>query len=173
MKESWMTDPLPHLRQLAVLQVIEECKPPAEIAESFGVSLRSVQRWRRAWERDGTAGLRTRPRSGRPQKLTVNQAAQVLRWLEQSPADFGFPTERWTAPRVAELIRRRFAVQMNHRYLNAWLSARRITPQIPDRVPRERDEALIHWWVAHEWPRLKKMPARTTQTSFLPMKVDF
>lgn len=168
-----MTEPLLHLRRLAVLQVIDECRPVAEIAELLGVSIRSIQRWRRAWERDGMAGLQTRPRSGRPRKLTVHEAAQVLKWLEQSPADFGFPTERWTAPRVAELIRRSFGVQMNHRYLNAWLSARRITPQIPDRVPRERDEALINWWVEHEWPRLKKTSARTAQTSFLPMKAGF
>jgi transposase len=173
MKESWMTDRLPHLRRLAVARMVEERESAAEVAELLGVSMRTIQRWRRAWERDGMAGLRSRPRSGRPKKLSDDEAAQVLDWLEQSPADFGFPTERWTAPRIAELVKRSFGVQMNHRYLNAWLFARRITPQIPDRVPRERDDALINWWVEHEWPRLKKTSAPRVQTSFSPMKVGF
>lgn len=170
MSESWTTDRLPHLRQLAVLQVVEECRPAAEVAGSLGVSVRTIQRWRRAWERGGADALCARPKPGRPAKLTVEQAAQVLAWLRQSPADLGFPTERWTAPRIAELIRRSFGVRMNHRYLNAWLSARHISPQIPDRVPRERDEALINRWVEHEWPRLKKTPVRRVRTSFLPMR---
>jgi transposase len=98
--------------------------------------------------------------------LTAEQASQVLMWLDQSPTQFGFPTERWTAPRVAELIRRSFGVEMNHRYLNAWLSARGITPQIPERVPRERDDDLIKWWVEHEWPRLKKSPREPREPCF-------
>jgi transposase len=122
---------------------------------------------------EGLAALDTRTRSGRPPKLTEEQAAQVLAWFDHSPVEYGFPTDRWTAPRVAELIRRSFGVLMNHRYLNDWLRRRNITPQIPARVARERDEALIQRWVTHVWPWIKKKPAMTEQTSFLPMKVAF
>jgi transposase len=94
----------------------------------------------------------------------------VLAWLGRSPAEFGFATERWTAPRVAELIDRSFGVRMNHRYVNAWLAARRVTPQVPDRVPRERDQALVDRWFGREWPRLKKTPGRGTRRSCSPTR---
>jgi hypothetical protein len=45
---------------------------------------------------------------------------------------------------------------MNHRYLNDWLRRRGVTPQIPGKVARERDEAAIRWWVATVWPRIKR-----------------
>jgi transposase len=61
----------------------------------------------------------------------------------RSPCDFGFATERWTAPRVAALIESRFGIRMNHRYVNAWLAQRGITPQVPKRRPGERDEQAI------------------------------
>src|SRR6266498_916262 len=69
-------------------------------------------------------------------------SSDLLNWLSHaSPCDFGFVTERWTAPRVALLIERRFGVRMNHRYLNDWLRHRGgITPQVPERRPRERDQ---------------------------------
>lgn len=77
--------------------------------------------------------------------------------LEQSPCAFGFVTERWTAPRVALLIARHFDVQMNHRYLNDWLWRHgRITPQVPERRARERDEGAIQQWVRGRWPLVKK-----------------
>ena len=84
------------------------------------------------------------------------QAAKVLRWLDQSPCDLGFATELWTAPRVSELIEQRFGVRMNHRYVSDWLARRAITPQVPERRPRERDEGAIRAWIARNWPAIKK-----------------
>jgi transposase len=94
--------------------------------------------------------------SGRPPKLDDQQVTTVLGWLARNPCEFGFVTERWTAPRVAELIRQEWGVSMNHRYLNRWLARRGITPQIPARQAQERDEQRIEWWVRYVWPHIKK-----------------
>lgn len=167
MTQSWL------LRRNAVAQVIKEGWPVADVAHLLGVTARSVQRWLAAFERLGDAGLQSRPHTGRACKLTASQEAEVLSWLEHNPGEFGFGTQRWTARRVAELIGRYFSVQMNHRYLNTWLATRGVTPQIPARVPRERDESLIAHWVKREWPRLKKMRVPAAQALFLPMKAGF
>lgn len=173
MSQSWTTERLLFLRQIAVARVMEEGQTAAEVAESMDVSVRSVERWCRAQRLAGEAGLIPRPRSGRPPKLNAVQEAQVLGWMQQSPTLFGFVTEQWTAPRVAQVIEKELGVQMHPRYLNAWLSQRRVTPQIPRMVPRERDEALIDWWVHRQWPQLKKRRDRVKQPPFLPMKVAF
>lgn len=127
-----------------------------QVAEIFGVTARTVGRWMKAYRQGGDAALKAKPRPGPPPKLTVEQARTVLGWLRQSPTAFGFSTELWTARRIAHLIRQEFGVSMNHRYLNAWLSRRDITPQKPKKQARERDQTRIDRWVAEDWPRILK-----------------
>lgn len=132
---------------------------PVDVAEEFGVSERSIWRWLSRWRqrrRQDGGVMAVRPGRGRPRKLDEAQAAEVLHWLDRPASEFGFLTERWTAPRVAEVIRARMDVQMNHRYLNSWLRARGITPQVPPRVAREKNEAVIEAWRWHVWPGIKK-----------------
>ena len=123
---------------------------------TLGVSERSVWRWLAAWRADGDVALATRPGQGRPPKLTARQAAAVLRWVERSPTAFGFATERWTAPRVAATIADRFGARLHPRYLNDWLGRHGVTPQVPERRARERDDAAVAAWIAGEWPAIKK-----------------
>lgn len=149
--------PPEQLRLLAVAMAMDGDEPE-QVADVLGVNERSVWRWLSVWRRQGEAGLATKPGQGRPPKLIDRQARRVLDWVTHgSPRDFGFVTERWTAPRVAALIERRFGVTMNHRYLNDWLFRRGgITPQVPERQPRERDQRAIDAWLGGEWPRIKK-----------------
>ena len=85
---------------------------PEDVCEFLGVSRRSLNRWSKNRRDDGDAGLLTKPRSGRPPKLDDEQARQVLAWLGRSACDFGFVTERWTAPRVAAVVEQRFGVRL-------------------------------------------------------------
>jgi len=126
------------------------------VARILKVSPRSVRRWIHAFREGGDHALEAKPRPGRRCKLTPEQADTVLGWFRQSPKDFGFTTELWTARRVAHLIRQHFDVSMNHRYLNAWLTARGITPQKPQCQARERDQAEIERWLREDWPRIQK-----------------
>jgi transposase len=160
------------LRRLAVNR-LDEGFGTGEVADLLGVTTRSVQRWALERRRRGADALAARPRPGRPPKLTPDQAATIVTWLEKSPDEFDFPTLRWTAPRVAELIDRELGVQINPRYLSDWLRRHGITPQVPRRLASERDEAEIAWWVSRQWPRIKKKRVNSTPTSFLPMKVAF
>jgi transposase len=149
---------LERLRRLAVERV-REGKSPAHVAEFLGVHPASVRKWWKAYRQWGAAGLEAKPHPGRPPKLTPARQRQVLNWLRKNPKSFGFANELWTAPRVALVIRRKFGVSFHPRYLNAWLSERGITPQKPQRRPRERDDAAIKHWLRHEWPRIQNARA--------------
>lgn len=153
---------LEQVRLLAILRLADGWTRQ-EVAEFLDISTRTVGRWRQRFRREGEAGLACPPGRGRPPKLDAVQARQVLGWLDRSACDFGFTTERWTAPRVASLIEQNFALRFNARYLNDWLRRHGMTPQMPQRQPRERNQALIDAWVEHQWPRIKKRPATCTQ----------
>jgi transposase len=127
-----------------------------QVARILKVAPRSVRRWIHAFREGGDDALKARPRSGPPCKLTPEQTQTVLGWFRQSPLEFGFITELWTARRVAQLIRQHFDVSINHRYVCAWLAARGITPQKPQRQARERNQAEIERWLREDWPRIQK-----------------
>jgi transposase len=147
-----------HRRRLAVERVKEGWNT-SEVADFLAVSIRSVQRWVKAEREGGPAALAAKPYPGHP-KLTPQQAAIVIEWLRHNPREFDFGTELWTAKRVAFLIKKRFGVDFHPHYVNAWLARRMITPQKPERVPRERNPQKIDEWLAEEWPRIQTKKAK-------------
>jgi transposase len=142
-------------RRFLAMARLDEEYTAQQVADFLGVALRTVRSWKAAFQKYGQAGLRAKPPPGRPRKLTPRQERTVLTWFLKSPRSFGYSTDLWTARRVAEVIWRKWQVQFNSRYLNAWLAARDITPQKPQRVAREADSAAIERWRTHDWPRLK------------------
>jgi transposase len=152
-------------RRRRAVQAVKEGSSVAEVARVLGVTDRSVRRWVAAERDEGGEGLQARPHPGPKSRLNKNQARQVLSWLKKAPSEFGFPTELWTAPRVALLIKERLGVEYHPRYVNEWLTKRGITPQKPATQPRERNARQIAAWRSRTWPRLKKTPGPLVPTS--------
>src|SRR4051794_36978 len=148
-------------RRVLAVRLAEAGLDAGEIAGVLDADVRSVQRWLRTAGSDpaGLAGLVAKPHPGRSPKLTDAQAERVLSWLDHSPTEFGFATDRWTAPRLAAVLERELHVTMNRRYLSDWVRRHGVSPQVPERVPREKDPVLVAGWVRHQWPRIKKRPA--------------
>ncbi|HET7425387.1 MAG TPA: IS630 family transposase [Gemmatimonadales bacterium] len=148
-------------RQLAVRRIAEGYSP-TEIADFLDVAPRSVWRWLAAFRRHGDEGLAAWPGRGpgRPPKLTSTQEKIVLRWLSDSPTEYGFTTELWSAPRLAQLIEQEFGAHFHAHYLSTWLRQRGYTPQKPRRVPREQDDEAIAQWLEQDWPRIKHKARR-------------
>lgn len=142
-------------RRLAV-QRVQEGYTTAEVADFLGIDPSSVRRWLAASRRKDADGLTARPVPGRPPKLTPGQEKVVRRWLADSPTVYGFATELWTGPRLAQLLEQELGVTLHPRYLCSWLRTRGFTPQKPRRRPRERDERAIRRWLVEDWPRIKR-----------------
>jgi len=148
-------------RQLAVRRVAEGYSAE-EVADFLEVAPRSVWRWLADFRRHGDAGLAARPGLGLgpPPKLTHTQEKIALRWLSDSPREYGFSTDLWSAPRLAQLIEQEFGVHFHPHYLSTWLRQRGYTPQKPRRVHREQDDETIAQWLAEDWPRIKRKARR-------------
>lgn len=125
------------------------------VAEFLDVSERAVFLWQAAARRHGVEGVKAKPPPPRAGKLSRAQERQVLSWFRKSPKSFGFVTDLWTGRRVAEVIRRKWGIDFNWRYLLSWLKDRGITSQKPQRRAREADRDAIDRWRTHDWPRLQ------------------
>jgi transposase len=129
-------------------------------AQFLGVQPRTVRRWIATSRQQGAQGLAAKPAPGRPPKLPRRKQGLVLGWLRKNPKSFGFPTELWTAQRVAQVIERKFGVHYHPRSINAWLTGGNFSPQKPQRRARERHDAASQAWLQRDWPRIKKKARR-------------
>lgn len=161
--------PLVSYRRGLGVQRLSEGYSTQEVADFLEVDPRTVRRWWAAYQHRGIEGLTAWPGKGpgRPAQLTSTQEKIVLRWLSDPPTEHGFPTDLWSAPRLAQLIAQEFGVHFNPDYLGPWLRQRGYTPQKPQRVHRERDDAAIAQWLARDWPRIKQNARRRGACLFL------
>jgi transposase len=144
-------------RRLLAVDRVRSDYTHQEVADFFGVCRQTVTKWMKAYREKGRKGLKAKPHPGRVPKLTAKQEREVISWFARSPTEFGYATELWSGPRVANLIRRKFRVKFHPRYVNQWLAQRRITSQKPERRARERDDREVRRWLREEWPRIKKV----------------
>lgn len=151
--------------RLRAVQAVLNGQSQSLVARTLGVHPVTVAKWMARHRVDGAAGLAAKPTPGRPRYLTPKQDQQVRQWLADKPTAHGFPTDLWTARRVAELIRRKFDIPFHPHYLRAWLTQRGYSPQRPARRARQRNEPAIIHWVANDWPRIQKKRATPKPTS--------
>jgi hypothetical protein len=86
----------------------------------------------------------------------------VLRWLSDSPTEYGFPTDLWSAPRLPQLIDQEFGLHFHPHYLSPWLRQRGYTLQKPRHVSREQDQQAIAQCLQRDWPRCSLTFTSTT-----------
>jgi transposase len=127
-----------------------------EVARQVGCSHSSVILWRDTVRRRGVNGLKARPASGRPRKLTAQQCRQLPRLLLRGAMAWGFGTELWTTARIATVIRRQFGVPLHRAHVGRVLTALGWSCQKPERRALERDEEVIARWQRYRWVAIKK-----------------
>lgn len=145
-------------RHLAI-ELLEKGRMPGEVAHKLGVDRRSVHRWQAAHRSEGRAGLAAKAASGRPPKLDERKRELLEEYLLRGAKSFGFPSDLWTCPRVADVIWRRFRVEYHVDHIGRLLRSMGWSPQRPERRARERDEKVIRGWIKKVWPRVKKTRA--------------
>ncbi|WP_455678892.1 IS630 family transposase [Streptomyces avidinii] len=114
----------------------------AVIAKDLRVSVRSVERWRRAWREGGMEGLRSTGPANAP-TVTDAQFAVLEEELGKGPSAHGFDDERWTLARVQTLIRRRLRVSLSVATVWRLLKRHGWSWQAPARRALERDEHAV------------------------------
>jgi transposase len=104
----------------------------------------------------GVPALRTRPRSGRPPKLTEKQREKLPQLLARGAEAYGYRGEVWTTKRVAAVIERQFGVRYHPAHLSRLVRTINWTVQKPVLRATQRNEKEIETWLKERWPVLKK-----------------
>jgi transposase len=154
-------------RRLRAIELLQRDTPVHVVAERLGVDRRSVRRWKRTHRRQGRPGLRARPASGRPPKLTVPQRQRLTRLVIAGPEAAGYRTNLWTCRRIVDLIRQQFDVDYHPDHVGRLLRACGFSPQRPQPRAKERDDQRVREWIRVDWAKVKKTP-RPRRASDLP-----
>ena len=80
------------------------------VASGFGVHPSTVSRWWQLARQGGLNALLRKPVPGRPRKVTSTQLRSLVLRMGKTPEANGLAGRRWTARRVADLIRREYGV---------------------------------------------------------------
>jgi transposase len=130
-----------------------------EIARLLEVAPSSVSRWKQAMQHGGRQALRAKLHSGPRPRLSRTQKARLIAKLLKGPRQAGYPTEVWTCPQVAEVIRQHFRVSYHPAHV--WRLLRELvwSPQKPRYRVRKQDAGAIVHWRTRARPWLKKSAA--------------
>ena len=144
-------------RRMQAVELFAQDLSNAEIARRLKVSRMSVSHWYQIWRAQGKEGLKAH-RPGRQPRLSREQLQTVVAALLEGPEAHGFETPLWTLARISQLIEKLTGVSHHPGYVWYLLQSMNFSWQKPEPVARERNDAEIDHWLAHEWPRIKRGP---------------
>ncbi|MEU8462774.1 winged helix-turn-helix domain-containing protein [Streptomyces sp. NPDC029003] len=151
-----LTDAERTTRERLRLQAVERFEGGqrnAEIADALRISVRSVERWRRAWRESGEAGVLSKGSAGRS-RLSEAQIVGLERELEAGPVAHGWADQQWTLPRIKTLIGRLFHVSYTVEGTWRLLKRHGWSWQQPARRAIERDDDAVEVGRKETWPRV-------------------
>ncbi len=127
-----------------------------EIARELGVNEASVSRWNESLEREGKEGLKARKPPGRPPSLDERGQAQLLADLRKGAQAHGCADERWTLPRIAEVLKKTQGIRHDPDHLSVVMRRLGWSVQRPQSKAVERNEQKIQTWLETTLPEALK-----------------
>lgn len=95
-----------------LLMVQASCEEPLrDVAKTFGVTHGKVDYWKKRYENHGLRGLFTKPRSGRPPKIRLEQTIKIRRTVRKHNIKRG-----WRTQEVRSLIFKETDVKYSFRH---------------------------------------------------------
>jgi transposase len=138
---------------------VREGEAPSSVIASYGFSRTTIYKWLATASKRGVGvrALASRPATGRPRSLTARQEQQVFRWINgNDPRQYGLDFGLWTRRVAAELIERKFGVELGLTAVGELLAKLGLTPQKPLQRAYQRDPAAIEKWQLETYPAIAR-----------------
>jgi transposase len=88
-------------RRLRAITLLESGTSYRTVASAVGASLSNIVRWAQVYDKEGSAGLKSKPIPGRPSHLTEAQQKKLEKILLKGPLKADYSTDLWTLKRMA------------------------------------------------------------------------
>jgi transposase len=145
--------------RLMAVERVREGEHASLVIAAYGFNRTTIYRWIKAAATPGVglAGLRSRPATGRPRRLTPRREQQVFRWINgRDPRQYGLDFGLWTRSVVANLIERKFHIRLGVTAVGELLAKLGLTPQKPLQRAYQRDPAAIEKWRREQFPAIAR-----------------
>jgi len=114
-------------RMLLVLNVVYQGKTSAHVATDLHRNRVWACVWLKRYGKEGLEGLKTRPKSGRPTKLSEEISSIVKKELKES-------NQGWTTKQVEELIVKKSGIKYHHTHIYRILRKWGFRQKVPRKV---------------------------------------
>src|SRR5205823_3670026 len=143
--------------RIMAIERVREGERPSEVIAAYGFNRTTIYKWMQAALQPGVGlkALQSRPATGRPRTLTAAQERHVFRWINgRDPRQYGFDFGLWTRTIVAQLIEKKFDIQLGVTAVGEMLAKLGLTPQKPLQRAYQRDRQAIERWQRETYPAI-------------------
>jgi transposase len=127
-----------------------------EVADMFGVPLRTLEWWIEQYRTSGLCALVKGPYPGKRSRLNADQQKELAQIIEAGPEKAGLETGVWTAVIVKSLMKTRFGVSYGLSQVRRILRKLRFSVQMPRRVPAKADPEKEEEWIEKDLPEIEE-----------------
>ena len=82
------------------------------VSATFHLANSALRKWVQRFAQEGPQGLRDRPRSGRPRKVTRELEDHLKRLVDDDPLQHGASASQWSCRELATVLRQQPGVQL-------------------------------------------------------------
>ena len=130
-------------RRRRAVELVKQGEHPAAVARLLGCGRSSVYTWVKL-DRDAAEKLAAKPHAGPKPRLSAEQVKELEGALLEGARAHGWHNDLWSAPRVAEVIRRRFGVEYHTEHVRKVIRRRlKWSSQRPQKKARRRNTEKI------------------------------
>lgn len=156
-----------HTIRMQAVKAVREGRTVADVAETFGLNERTVFRWLAKFADGGQKALASKPKSGRPPKLSGDQMRWIARTVrDETPQQLKLPYALWTLSLIQELIRRRLGISLSLASVSRVMKLLGFSAQKPLYQAWQQDPVLVRRWEQETYPRIRAEARRAGATLY-------
>ena len=105
-----------YYHRLHCLLLVAQGHSCPKVAEWFGISSRSLERWVHDFEKNSLDGLKDTPKAGRPGRIKCTDIKALKQDLKKAPCYWGYDdTDTWHGKQLQKHLKQRYSIFLSER----------------------------------------------------------